>query len=102
MLRSYGGMPGNQHPYRDTWNPFTVQPFLSVRVHVLNATLEQAFSTWHTGFRSDFAAGYSTIFIVSFPDGRSLDQATIYLPSGLKTRFTASRYAYPCNVSGWR
>jgi hypothetical protein len=27
-----------------------------VRVHVLNATLEQAFSTWHTGFRSHVAA----------------------------------------------
>jgi hypothetical protein len=38
------------------WNRFTVQPFLTVRVHVLNATLEQAFSTWHTGFRSHVAA----------------------------------------------
>ena len=28
----------------------------TVRVHVLNATLEQAFSTWHTGFRSHVAA----------------------------------------------
>ena len=25
----------------------TVQPFLTMRVHVPNATLEQAFSTWH-------------------------------------------------------
>jgi hypothetical protein len=38
------------------WNRFTVQPFLTVRVHVLNATLEQAFSTWHAGFRSHVAA----------------------------------------------
>jgi hypothetical protein len=26
------------------WNPFTVQPFLTVRVHVLNDTLEAASS----------------------------------------------------------
>ena len=38
------------------WNRFTVQPFLTVRVHVLNATLEQAFSAWHAGFRSHVAA----------------------------------------------
>jgi hypothetical protein len=38
------------------WNRFTVQPFLTLRVHVLNATLEQAFSTWHAGFRSHVAA----------------------------------------------
>ena len=37
-------------------NRFTVQPFLTVRVHVLNATLEQVFSTWHTGFQSLVAA----------------------------------------------
>jgi hypothetical protein len=29
----------------------TVQPFLTVRVAALNDTLEQAFRTWHTGFR---------------------------------------------------
>jgi hypothetical protein len=34
----------------------TIQPFLTLRVHVLNATLEQAFSTWHAGFRSHVAA----------------------------------------------
>jgi hypothetical protein len=38
------------------WNRFTVQPLLTARVHVLNATLEQAFSTWHAGFRSHVAA----------------------------------------------
>jgi hypothetical protein len=38
------------------WNRFTAQPFLTLRVHVLNATLEQAFSTWHAGFRSQVAA----------------------------------------------
>ena len=38
------------------WNRFTVQPFLTLRVHVLNASLEHAFSTWHAGFRSHVAA----------------------------------------------
>jgi hypothetical protein len=33
------------------WNRFTVQPFLTVRVHVLNATLENAFRHWHRAFR---------------------------------------------------
>jgi hypothetical protein len=33
------------------WNRDTVQPFLTVRVAVLNDTLEQAFRTWHAGFR---------------------------------------------------
>ena len=33
------------------WNRDTVQPFLTVRVAVLNDTLEQAFRSWHTGFR---------------------------------------------------
>ena len=33
------------------WNRFTVQPFLTVRVHVLNATLEDAFRHWHRAFR---------------------------------------------------
>jgi hypothetical protein len=33
------------------WNRFTVQPFLTVRVHVLNATLEAAFRHWHRAFR---------------------------------------------------
>jgi hypothetical protein len=33
------------------WNRFTVQPFLAVRVHVLNATLEDAFRHWHRAFR---------------------------------------------------
>ena len=30
------------------WNRDTVQPFLTVRVAVLNDTLEQAFRSWHT------------------------------------------------------
>ena len=34
-----------------TWNRRTVQPFLAVRVAVLNETLEQAFRSWHAGFR---------------------------------------------------
>jgi hypothetical protein len=34
-----------------TWNRRTVQPFLAVRVAVLNDTLEQAFRSWHVGFR---------------------------------------------------
>ena len=38
------------------WNRFTVQPFLTVRVHVLNGTLEQLFRDWHTGFRPSIAA----------------------------------------------
>jgi hypothetical protein len=38
------------------WNQFTIQPFLTGREHVLNVTLEQAFSTWHTGCRSHVAA----------------------------------------------
>jgi hypothetical protein len=38
------------------WNRFTVQPFLTVRVHVLNGTLEQLFQDWHTGFRPSVAA----------------------------------------------
>jgi hypothetical protein len=33
------------------WNRETVQPFLTVRVAVLNDMLEQAFRSWHTGFR---------------------------------------------------
>jgi hypothetical protein len=33
------------------WNRFTVQPFLTVRVHVLNDTLEAAFRQWHQAFR---------------------------------------------------
>jgi hypothetical protein len=33
------------------WNRNTVQPFLTVRVAVLNDTLEQAFRTWHASFR---------------------------------------------------
>ena len=33
------------------WNRHTVQLFLSVRVHVLNGTLESAFRHWHRGFR---------------------------------------------------
>jgi hypothetical protein len=33
------------------WNRHTIQPFLDVRVHVLNATLEDAFRHWHRGFR---------------------------------------------------
>jgi hypothetical protein len=33
------------------WNRNTVQPFLDVRIHVLNGTLEDAFRHWHKGFR---------------------------------------------------
>jgi hypothetical protein len=33
------------------WNRDTVQPFLTVRVAVLNDTLEHAFRTWHASFR---------------------------------------------------
>ena len=33
------------------WNRETVQPFLTVRVAVLNDTLEQAFRSWHARFR---------------------------------------------------
>ena len=32
------------------WNRETVQPFLPVRVAVLNETLEEAFRSWHAGF----------------------------------------------------
>jgi hypothetical protein len=32
------------------WNRHTVQPFLDVRIHVLNATLEDALRHWHQGF----------------------------------------------------
>jgi hypothetical protein len=39
------------------WNRFTVQPFLTVRVHVLNDTLEDVFRSWHTDFRPSIAAG---------------------------------------------
>lgn len=39
------------------WNRFTVQPSLTVRVHVLNGTLEQLFRDWHMGFRPSIAAG---------------------------------------------
>jgi len=35
-----------------TWNRRTVQPFLAVRVAVLNDTLEHSFRSWHVGFRS--------------------------------------------------
>ena len=38
------------------WNRFTVQPYLTVRVHVLNGTLEQVFRTWHANFRLSIAA----------------------------------------------
>ena len=38
------------------WNRFTVQAFLTVRVHVLNDTLEQVFRTWHPNFRLAIAA----------------------------------------------
>ena|ERR1035438_9720358 len=34
------------------WSRHTVQAFLNVRVHVLNATLEDAFRHWRRGFRS--------------------------------------------------
>jgi hypothetical protein len=37
------------------WNRFTVQPLFTVRVHVLNGALEQAFSTWYSGFGSHVA-----------------------------------------------
>ena len=33
------------------WNRETVQPFLTVRVAVLNETLEPVFRSWHAGFR---------------------------------------------------
>jgi hypothetical protein len=33
------------------WNRYTVQPFLDVRVSVLNGTFEDAFRHWHRGFR---------------------------------------------------
>jgi hypothetical protein len=33
------------------WNRETVQPFLTVRVHMLNDTLEDAFRHWHRAFR---------------------------------------------------
>jgi hypothetical protein len=33
------------------WNRHTVQPFLDVRIHVLNGTLEDAFRHWDQGFR---------------------------------------------------
>ena len=33
------------------WSRHTVQAFLNVRVHVLNATQEDAFRHWHRGFR---------------------------------------------------
>jgi hypothetical protein len=33
------------------WNRYTVQPFLDVRIHVLNGTLEDAFRHWHRDFR---------------------------------------------------
>jgi hypothetical protein len=33
------------------WSRHTVQAFLNVRVHVLNATLEDAFRHWYRGFR---------------------------------------------------
>jgi hypothetical protein len=33
------------------WNRDSVQPFLTVRVAVLNNTLEEAFRTWHANFR---------------------------------------------------
>ena len=33
------------------WNRDIVQPFLTVRVAVLNNTLEEAFRTWHASFR---------------------------------------------------
>ena len=39
------------------WNRETVQPFLMVRVHVLNATLEDAFRHWHRAFRPAANAG---------------------------------------------
>jgi hypothetical protein len=32
-------------------NRHTVQPFLDVCIHVLNATWEDAFRHWHQGFR---------------------------------------------------
>jgi hypothetical protein len=33
------------------WNRYTVQPFLNVRAHVLNGTLEEAFRAMHRSFR---------------------------------------------------
>jgi hypothetical protein len=33
------------------WNRETLQPFLAVRVAVLNDTLEQVFRSWHASFR---------------------------------------------------
>jgi hypothetical protein len=33
------------------WSRYSVQLFLNVRIHVLNATLEDAFRHWHRGFR---------------------------------------------------
>jgi hypothetical protein len=38
------------------WNRFTVQPFVTVRVHVLNGTLEQMFRTRYANFRQSVAA----------------------------------------------
>jgi hypothetical protein len=38
------------------WNRYTVQPFLTVRVHVLNDTLEQVFRSWYANFRPSIAA----------------------------------------------
>ena len=33
------------------WSRHTVPAFLNVRVHILNATLKDAFRDWHHGFR---------------------------------------------------
>lgn len=37
------------------WNRYTVQPFLTVRVHVLNDTLEEVFRSWYANFRPSIA-----------------------------------------------
>jgi TnpA family transposase len=38
------------------WNRFTIQPFITVRVHVLNGTLDQVFRRRYAGFRPAIAA----------------------------------------------
>lgn len=38
------------------WNRFTVQLFLTVRIHILNGTPVQVFRTWHANFRKSIAA----------------------------------------------
>jgi hypothetical protein len=50
-LPNYGERQREGEPIRDRWNRWTVQPFLAVRIAVLNDSLADSLRDWFPGFR---------------------------------------------------